>query len=372
LPWRLGTPFEENRLRHTRPLRSSTLALAALLALPAANSLQAATLIVANKSEATVSLVDLPGGKIVATLPVGEGPHEVGVSPDGKLALVANYGTGPKPGSTLTLLDVPNAKVVKTIDLGEYRRPHGLTWADGRRALVTSEANKALLVVDVQAGKVARAIPTGQEASHMVAASADGSRAYVANIVSGSMTAIDLKTGRALGSVPTAAGAEGIDVTPDGKQVWVANNASHSVTVVDAATLKVIGTLESPGYPIRSKVTPDGKWVLVSNAQSGDLSVFSVADRKLARRLQFDVKPTEAENRMLGEFKGSSVPIGVLIDPEGRHAYVAHAVGDRISVIDLKDWKVTGTLAAGKEPDGMGYSKLDVKAGQKPGPQSGR
>ncbi|HSN85819.1 MAG TPA: YncE family protein, partial [Thermoanaerobaculia bacterium] len=108
------------------------------MALLASGSLEAATLLVANKAEATVSLVDLGSGKVVATLPVGTGPHEIAVSPDGRLARVANNGAREAPGSSLTLLDVPGAKVVKTIGLGEYRRPHGLVFLDNGRALVTA------------------------------------------------------------------------------------------------------------------------------------------------------------------------------------------------------------------------------------------
>ena len=331
------------------------------MALLASGSLEAATLLVANKAEATVSLVDLGSGKVAATLPVGTGPHEIAVSPDGRLALVANYGAQ-QPGSSLTLLDVPGAKVVKTIELGEYRRPHGLVFLDGRRALVTSEASKSLLEVDVEAGKVTRAIPTGQEVSHMVAVTPDGSRAFIANIGSGSMTAVDLKAGKSLGDVKTGAGAEGIDVTPDGRQVWVTNREADTVTVVDAKTLEILGSVPSASFPIRAKATPDGKHVLVSNAKSGDLSVFSTADRKLARRVTLQVaSAADKEGRLMGAFGDSSVPIGILIEPDGKRAFVAHANGDAISIVDLGKWERVGALTAGKEPDGMGYSKLDVK-----------
>jgi YVTN family beta-propeller protein len=327
-----------------------------------AGSLEAATLLVANKAEATVSLVDLGSGQVAATLPVGTGPHEIAVSPDGKLALVANYGAAQQPGSSLTLLDVPGAKVVKTIDLGEYRRPHGLVFLDGGRALVTSEASKALLEVDVTAGKVIRAIPTGQEISHMVAVTPDGSRAFIANIGSGSMTAVDLKAGKSLGDVKTGAGAEGIDVTPDGKQVWITNREADTVTVVDAKTLEVLGSLPSASFPIRAKATPDGQHVLVSNAKSGDLSVFTAADRKLARRVPLQVaSAADKDGRLMSAFGDSSVPIGILIEPDGKRAFVAHANGDAISIVDLAKWERVGSLTAGKEPDGMGYSKLDVK-----------
>ncbi len=324
---------------------------------------RAATLIVANKAEATVSLVELPAGKVVATLPVGSNPHEVAVSPGGRLALIANYG-GPGQagaGSTLTLIDVPAAKVLKTIDLGEYRRPHGLVFLDERRALVTSEASKALLEVDVEAGKVTGAVPTGQEVSHMVAVTPDGARAFVANIGSGTVTAIDLKAKARLKDIRTGDGAEGITVTPDGKQVWVVNRAADTVAVIDAASLDILGTLPSAAFPIRAEATPDGKRVLVSNAKSGDLSVFSTADRTLERRVSLELAAKETEGRLMSDFGNSSVPIGIEIAPDGKRAYVAHANADQISIVDLESWKRAGSLTAGKEPDGMGYSRLDVR-----------
>lgn len=340
------------------------LALLAVLCL-SASSAQAATLLVGNKAEASVSLLDGASGKTLAVLPVGKGPHEIAVSPDGQRALVANYGTREELGSSLTLLDVPGAAVVKTIDLAPHKRPHGVLFLDGRRALVTSEASKALLVVDVEKGVVERAIETGQELSHMVAATPDGKRAFVANIGSGSTTAIDLATGKALASIPTGAGAEGIDVSPDGKQVFVTNREAGSVSVVDSASLKAIATIESKAFPIRVKVTPDGKWALVSNAKSGDLSLLSVAGQKVERRIALPAAAVGRDDikRIFPDFGESSVPVGVLIEPGGQRAFVAHANGDVISVVDLKTFERTATWTAGKEPDGMGYSKLEVKKG---------
>ena len=321
------------------------------------------TLVVLNKSEATASLIDLEAGNVVATLPTGEGPHEVAVSPDGRLALASNYGTRVAPGSTLTLIDIPGARVVKTIELGEYRRPHGVAWLqDGKRALVTAEAQKALLTIDVEAGKVAGAILTDQDVSHMVAVLPDGSRAFVANIGSGTVTAIDLSRGKVLAQIPTGKGAEGIDITPDGRQVWVTNRAEDTVSVLDPSGLKSLATLESKAFPIRARATPDGKHVLVSNAKTGDVAVFDTRTRALVRRIGLQAAAVKAEGRLL-EFGDSSVPIGIAIDPAKQRAFVAHANADVISIIDLLTWQPKGTLTAGKEPDGMAYSPLTVKPG---------
>jgi YVTN family beta-propeller protein len=239
-----------------RILRAPLVALAALLV--SLTPASGAMLLVANKSEATLSLLDLDSRALVATLPTGEGPHEVAVSPDGRRAAVANYG-GRAAGSTLTLVDLAARRVARTIELAPHRRPHGLVFLpDGRRLLVTAEESRALLVVDLERGVVERALTTGAEVSHMVALAPDGARAYVANIGSGSVTVLDLGSGERKSEIRTGRGAEGIAVTPDGAELWVTNREDDSVSVIDTASLAVVATLAAPDFPIRAEATLDG------------------------------------------------------------------------------------------------------------------
>jgi YVTN family beta-propeller protein len=358
-------PYLSSRLF---PVVAPVVGLALLGLLAVAQEGAADTLLVANKSEATVSLLDLDSGKVVATLPTGKGPHEVAVSSDGATAVVADYGAD-QPGSTLTVVDVPGAKVVKTVSLGDHKRPHGILFLPGdERLLVTAEASQALLVVNLPKGEVEKVIPTGQEVSHMVAVSGDGSRAFVANIGSGSITAIDLEAGSSLGNVTTGDGAEGICVSPDGSQVWVSNRGADTISLVDGKTLKVVQTLESSSFPIRAEITPDGRWVLVTNARSGDLTVIDARERKVARRVSLALEGKDPEGRLFGNrFGRSSVPIGIEIAPDGQRAYIAHAQADVIQIVDLATWKPIGHLSAGAEPDGMGYSTRKVEGAASPG-----
>ncbi|HLL46208.1 MAG TPA: hypothetical protein VK399_05850, partial [Longimicrobiaceae bacterium] len=216
-------------------------------------SLGTGTLVVLNKGGANAALVDLATGEVYATLPTGDGPHEVAVSADGRTAVVADYG-GQVDGRTLTVLDLAGRRVVRTIDLGEHRRPHGIAWLpDGRRVAVTSETSRAVLLVDVAAGRVEKAIPTMQEGSHMLALALDGRRIFTSNLGSGSVSALDVATGAHLRTIPTGAGAEGIDVSPDGAQVWVTNRDADNVVVLDASTLQPLDTFPSARVPIRVK-----------------------------------------------------------------------------------------------------------------------
>ena len=50
------------------------------------------TLVVSNMNDHTATVIDAATGRVHATLPTGEGPHEVAVSHDGRTALVSNYG----------------------------------------------------------------------------------------------------------------------------------------------------------------------------------------------------------------------------------------------------------------------------------------
>lgn len=261
-------------------LLSSALLVLLLAGVNVVKAADSGTLLVLNKSDNTVSFIDLSSKKVVATIPTGAGPHEVAVSPDDRIAVIANYGTGQQPGSTLTVIDVPGKRTIKTIDLGEYRRPHGIMWLKESQVAVTVEGSKALLIVDVDTAKVLSAVPTDQNVSHMVVVSLKHHRAFVANIGSGSVTVIDLSGKKKIGDIQTGAGAEGIDISPNEKEVWVTNRAANTVSVIDVPSLKVTTTLESKDFPIRVKFAPGGKLVLVSNARSGDVAVFDAAKKK--------------------------------------------------------------------------------------------
>ncbi len=312
-------------------------------------------LIVLNKSDDTASILDAKTGAARATVPVGKGPHEVEVLLDGRTAAVSNYGNREEPGRTLTLIDLDKRAPVATIELPEGARPHGLKALSDGRLLVTAEGLKELLIVNPKARRVAARVPTSRETSHMVAASADGKRAYVANIGSGSVTVVDLSQAKVIKDIRTGEGAEGIDITPDGREVWVVNRAADTVSIVNTKTLEVAATLKVPQFPIRIKITPDGKRGLVSCARSGDVAIIDTATKKEIKRIPIDREAVPgSEARLFSDrFGKSPTPVGLLIAPDGKRAWVASTNADIVSVLDLVSLTVAGRITAGKEPDGL-------------------
>src|SRR6202161_2902585 len=98
-------------------------------------------LLVLSKGDHTIAIVDPSTLQVVAKAPVGEDPHEVIASSDGKFAYVSNYGGGAY--NTLTLIDLIAQNRVTAIDLGALRGPHGLAFAGGK-VWFTAEGAKAI------------------------------------------------------------------------------------------------------------------------------------------------------------------------------------------------------------------------------------
>jgi DNA-binding beta-propeller fold protein YncE len=329
---------------------------ATLCAMPA----PAETLLVVRKTGDAVDFVDPGSGLRLASVALGHAPHEISVSPDGRRAVVSNYGTREQPGSTLSLVDLEQPRELGRIELGPHTRPHGVAWFAPDRIAVTTEGSRHLRVVDPESGRIVAAIDTGQDGSHMVAVSADGSRAYVTNIGSGTTTAIDLAAGRKLADITTGAGSEALALTPDGRELWVAARADGHLAIIDTTSLEVTMRLPLPGIPIRIALTPDGRTAFVTCAGSSELVAFDVASRREIGRRKVDVPlaPGAGQRPFAGIARGSALPVGLRVAADGRSVHVAATMGDRVVRYDAATLEPLQSIEIGGEPDGLAVTPV--------------
>jgi YVTN family beta-propeller protein len=329
----------------TRKAVLAMLAVAALITvftLARASLSDPGALLVLNKSESTLAIVDPATLKVLARVPTGEAPHEVAASADGRFAFVSNYGTAERPGNTISVIDVGARKEISRVDLGALLRPHGITEANGK-IYFTIEGSRAVARYDPVAGRVDWTMGTGQTGTHMVVAARRAGKIYTANIGSDTISAIEFVKGPGPAKITQIAvgkGPEGIDISPDDREVWVSHRGDGGLSIIDTATDKVKETIKVGSSPIRVKFTPDGNRVLVSDAQGGEVVVFEAATRKELKRIQV-----------------GAVPVGILMQPDGRRAFVASTQANKVSVINLEQLTMAGTIEPGKEPDGMAWAK---------------
>jgi YVTN family beta-propeller protein len=283
----------------------------------------------------------------------------VDVSPNGRLALTAEYGPNNNPGRHIVLIDIPSARIVGRIDLGPDSRPHtALFLPDGRRAVATMQDSDQLALIDLSTMKVVRTYPTGGREGHMVRLSPDGARAYVTNRgAEGTLSVIFLTQDRPPVVIPTGPGAEGIAVASDGREVWVANRLEETISIVDTASLKKVATIGSRPFAGRIEIGQDGRAVVPNGGGGGGpvpqyLRVFDVESRVMVTEVPLrDGTPQD------GNF-------GVLVH-DGL-AFVSDPGQGTIRMFDLKTIGRPGSepevLATGHEsPDGMAWSPLRVE-----------
>jgi YVTN family beta-propeller protein len=300
-------------------------------------------LLVLEKGDEQLAIVDPSSLKIVGRLASGGAPHEVVASDDGKFAYISNYASEKGMLKTLSVIDLTAQKAMAPVDLGALRAPHGLTFADGK-VYFTAEANKVIGRYDPASHQVDWVLGTGQNVTHMIVLSKDLKTIFTSNIGSDSICIIEPggeRNGWNVTAIPVGKGPEGMDLSPDGRELWAANSGEGSVSVIDVASKKVTASLDlKTKRSNRLKFTPDGKLVLISDDGGGELIFVDAATRKERKRL-----------------KVGKAPEGTLVQPDGAKAYVALSGENAVAVVDLKSLEVTAKIATGIGPDGLAWAQ---------------
>src|SRR3954469_13178642 len=177
-------------------------------------------LLVANKGDQSMGIIDPAAGKQVAKVPEGGVTgHEVIASPDGKTAYVPIYGNSGvgRPGTDghdMVVIDLKSYKVTGNVDFGHGVRPHCPIYDRKRNVLyVTTELDKTVSVIDPSTLKIVGTIPTGQEQSHMLAISPDGPRGYPASVGPGTVSVLDLENRKTLAIIPISGTTQRISIS---------------------------------------------------------------------------------------------------------------------------------------------------------------
>jgi YVTN family beta-propeller protein len=345
-------------------------------------------LLVINKGDNTLAIIDAATLNILGTAPSGPDPHEVVASADGRLAYITNYNASNGGfASSLSVVDLVARTALPPIDLGALTRPHGITLADGK-IYFSAEGAKVVARYDPATRRVDWVVGTGQDRTHMVIVSSDRKLIFTTNVSSATVSMLEERAvGRRGGgpppgaaapataspgapppgaappgaagrgqagrggfvpfpttdwhvtTIPVGAGAEGYDLSPDGRELWVANAQAGTVSVIDVAAKKVSETLTVAFRSAnRLKFTPDGKYVFISDLGGTDVIVMDAATRKEVKRVNVG---------------GGAA--GIQMSADGARAFAAVGSRNGVAIIDVKTLQVSGFIATGPGPDGLAW-----------------
>jgi YVTN family beta-propeller protein len=302
-------------------------------------------LLVVLKAASAVAYYSLDG-KLLGTVKVGLHPHEMAISPDGKLAYVTDNGTmrieqPGRGGNTVSIIDIAARKRVGTISTGQYHRPHGIS-VDPRTGYiaVTAEAPDRVLHINPKDRKVIRHFDTKGKTSHMVTlppGKSGAEFAFVSNSGMETVSAVQLTTGQ-VKTIVVGERPEGSVLSKDGKELYVCNRESASISIIDVERQAAIGTIQTGKGPVRIAITPDGSTLIYALMHDHKIEFADLARRKPVAQIAVD-----------GE------PISMAISPDGKLAFAAAEEKDTVFIISVAERKLVRSFQTekGAAPDAL-------------------
>lgn len=184
---------------------------------------------------------------------------------------------------------------------------------------------------------------------------------YTANEGENSISVVDLSTGQ-VKTVPVSITPHNVQISRDGRLLLAVGMLAGTkmseeqsdaekrsseamqngrLLIFDAATMSAdsIVDIEVGREPAHVIIDPQGKFAYVTNAEDDMLSVVDVAQRKI-----------------VGEIKTGKSPHGLRMSPDGREIYAANTGDDSVSVIDVAAAKEIGKIPVGKAPAQVAFT----------------
>ncbi|MGB8223425.1 MAG: hypothetical protein WCF10_12650 [Polyangiales bacterium] len=233
----------------------------------------------------TLLIVDLESG-IVDEVQTEDVPLGIAISPDGARAYTANYGTTDARGDSISVIDIPGRRIIEEITVGSGPEQIALS-PDRSLGIVNVVSGGGIRIFQTSdvGGTMSEAIETGSDPSG-VSFLGSNDRAVVANSFGFDVTLIDTSdpiNPHVISSVPVGVGVPyGVSHVPSRGVILAPTNATgpdqptHLVTLVPSGDdLLVQSTAQLPGdnFPLTAAIDSDGDFAFIAHIIDHDLSI---------------------------------------------------------------------------------------------------
>jgi len=293
---------------------------------------------VTNSAGDDLTVIDPQSMKVIGSIKVGDRPHGVIPSPDGKKLYVSIEGT-----NELIAVDTASDRIIARVSVGRSPNQIAIT-RDGRFIFVPLRDDNAVDVVDTAAMKVVDRIKV-PAMPHNAYASFDGRHIYIGSMMGSRITVIDASTHKVLHEIAPGNWVRPIAIKRDESLAYTALSDFHGFVVVDLKSEKVIRRFELPSLPAGTPepylktythglaLTPDERELYVTSMPGNAVFVFSVPEIKQLAKIEVGKDPN-----------------WIAIHPDGQLVFVSNSSSDSVSAIDTRTRKVVATIPVGRTP----------------------
>ncbi|MGZ3523868.1 MAG: YncE family protein [Thermodesulfobacteriota bacterium] len=331
----------------------------------------AGKLVLMGAGKDTVSIVDISmpeSPRIVSNLPLTNSvfgpPVNLAITPDGRLAIVANSvnhvpdGAGWKfvPDNKLYVIDLTTSPPshIGTVEVG--KQPSGLDInRAGNLALVTNRADNSISVLSVQGKdvKLVDTVPMGEQVA-AVAFTPDGKRALAVKFPGHKVALLEVdgqKVTYTKYDMNVGLWPYNIGVTPNGKLAIAANNGCSGAADGQVDTVSVIDLEANPPRVIDHVVVGDGPEGFVISPTGRIAVALLLRGSNSAKTAWFYnrngsvvvLKIDGKKVTKVGEVEVGGLPEGAVFSPDGKYLYVGNFLDSDVSILRVDGTKVTDT-----------------------------
>jgi YVTN family beta-propeller protein len=302
---------------------------------------------VTNGGGNSVTVFDLVTMQTAATVPVGENPTDVVVSPTRDEVYVVNTSS-----ESVSVIDTVTNRVTATI--GVHREPASMSVDDaGERGYVANAGSNNVSVIDLVRRREIGAVGVG-ESPGVVRVSPDGATLVVTNRDGGSVSVVDARQMRVRAVLSGCAGASDAVILPDSSKAFVACTGGHQVMAVglkkpesqnwvgqnpQERTDRLLAFLDVGPSPVHLAMKPDGGEIFVSNF--GDDTISEIAT---------------GANEVGGAYTVGAAPLGGIVTADNATLWVSNSGDNTVAAYSIDDGKLVNTVQVGDGPGPLALS----------------
>lgn len=274
----------------------------------------AATAVVLNSDDDTLSVIDSDTYKEVSRTHIGRGPHHLIETPDGGTLVIAMSGSnelalidratgvekrrvtasdpyqiGFSPDSKWFVAASLRLDHIDIYDAHTFDLMHRLPAAtipshiafspDSKTVFVTLQGSNSLTSIDLASGKVNWTVAVGPTPAGII--TRPGGTLLVGVMGADYIVEVDPANGNIIRKITTGNGAHNFLASRDGKTLYVTNRVAGTISVLNADTLDIENTLQAPGGPDDMAMSPDGQQLWVTGRWHAWVDVIELASGSL-------------------------------------------------------------------------------------------